>query len=84
MTMTDINTRDRDLMKTLMGMAISQLESRPHPTLPGLRERYYDYRGSFTLLEHLTPKAIARNVARLRRKGEHEHAAALDAWSTAP
>jgi hypothetical protein len=60
-------------MKMLMGEVFRQLESDPHPTLPGLRRRYY-WRGNFRLIEYLTPKAVAWNVARLRRLGEHEHA----------
>jgi hypothetical protein len=63
-------------MKALMREAVLQMESRPHASLPGLRERYY-YRGNFVLLEALTPKAVAWNVARLRRKGEHEHSERL-------
>ena len=71
------------LMKALFAEAFKQLESRPHATLPGLRERYY-YRGNFTLLEALSPKAVAWNVARLRRKGEHEHAARLEQAAARP
>ncbi len=70
--------KERELMTTLVRVAIEQLKNRPHGSLPGLRERYY-YRGNFVLLEALTPKAVAWNVAWLRRKGEHEHADRLDA-----
>jgi hypothetical protein len=59
-----------------MAEVFRQLENRPHPTLSGLRERYY-YRGAFILLEHLTPRAVAWTVARLHRRGEHEHARLL-------
>ena len=63
-------------------IAIDQLASEPHDTIPGLQRRYYD-RGSFVLLEHLTPRALA-DVERLRRRGEHEHADRLAAAWRAP
>jgi hypothetical protein len=56
---------------------MDQLEKRPHPTIPGLRERYY-YRGAWVLPEHLTPKGLAWNIARFRGRGELEHAALLE------
>jgi hypothetical protein len=69
-----------ELMKALLRESVLQLESRPHAGFPGLRERYY-YRGNFILLEALTPKAVAWNVARLHRKGEHEHADRLSEFA---
>jgi hypothetical protein len=69
----------RPTMKELLAAAFTALESRPHDTLGGLRQRYY-YRGSFILLEHLTPKGLATVIARLRRRGEHEHAEMLHGW----
>jgi hypothetical protein len=76
-----MTTRDpvREQMKALLAAAFAALESRSHDTLGGLRQRYY-YRGSFILLEHLTPKGLATNIARLRRLGEHEHAEKLQSW----
>jgi hypothetical protein len=38
----------------IIGEAVKNRD-RPHPTIPGLRERYY-YRGAWMLPEHLTPK----------------------------
>jgi hypothetical protein len=69
----------REQMKELLAAAFTALESRPLDTLGGLRQRYY-YRGSFILLEHLTPKGLATVIARLRRLGEHEHAEKLQRW----
>jgi hypothetical protein len=67
----------------LISAAIDQLSNEPHDTIPGLRRRYY-YRGSFVLLEHLTPRGLSTNVERLRRRGEAEHATRLEAaWNEA-
>ena len=71
-------------LPALMARVVDRLESEPHDTIRGLRRRYYNYRGGFTLLEHLTPYALARNVKRLRRRGEAEHADKLEAaWRAA-
>jgi len=61
----------------LVGIVIEQLANEPHDTIPGLRRRYY-YRGNFVLLEHLTARGLAVNVARLRRRGEHDYADRLE------
>jgi hypothetical protein len=49
-----------------------------------LHRRYY-YRGSFVLLEHLTPRGLETNARRLRQRGEFEHASKLDeqVWAQA-
>jgi hypothetical protein len=69
----------RDQMTALVTAAVNLLENTPHDTLNGLRQRYY-YRGGFILLEHLSPKALASNIARLRQRGKHEHAERLRTW----
>jgi hypothetical protein len=70
-------------MCELVAIAIDQLASEPHDTIRGLRRRYY-YRGAFILLEHLTARGLAVNVARLRRRSEDEHADRLAAaWKDA-
>jgi hypothetical protein len=74
----------RDRARALIAIAIDQLASEPHDTIPGLKRRYY-YRGSFVLLEHLSPRGLAVNVERLRHCGEREHAERLAvAWGAAP
>jgi hypothetical protein len=70
---------EQNQMTEVMAEVFRVLESRPHPKLPGLRERYY-YRGHFTLLEALSPKAVAWNVARLWRKGELSTRISWNRW----
>jgi hypothetical protein len=62
--------------KTALDIAIDLLSNEQHGAIPGLKRRYY-YRGSFVLLEHLTPRGIAVVTERLRRRGESEHAECL-------
>jgi len=69
----------RNQMTAVMDAVFERLVNTRHDALEGLRERYY-YRGSFILLEHLSSKALAWNITRLRRRGEHEHAEKLEAW----
>jgi hypothetical protein len=70
-------------MRELVAAAFDRLASEPHDTIQGLRRRYY-YRGAFVLLEHLTARGLAVNVARLRHCGEGEHADRLAAaWKDA-
>jgi cob(I)alamin adenosyltransferase len=57
----------QSMMKAAVAEAVHQLERAMHPTLAGLRERYY-YRGSFVLPEHITAGALAWNVARCLRR----------------
>jgi hypothetical protein len=85
----DMNTEQtlmkeqEQLMKTLMASIFDKLENEPHDDISGLRRRYY-YRGGFWLLECLTPRGLAVNVERLRRRGEIEHADRLSAaWHAA-
>ena len=65
-----------DVAAWIVAIAIDRLANEPHDTIQELRRRYY-YRGAFVLLEHLTARGLAVNVARLRRRGEHAHAEAL-------
>src|SRR5262249_59424681 len=65
-----------DVAAWIVAIAIDRLANEPHDTIQELRRPYY-YRGAFGLLEHLTARGLAVNVARLRRRGEHAHAEAL-------
>jgi hypothetical protein len=68
------------LAARIVAIAIDRLANEPNDTIQGLQRRYY-YRGCFVLLEHLSARGLAVNVARLRRRGEHAHAEALAlAW----
>jgi hypothetical protein len=70
-------------LREVFAIAFDRLASEPHDTIPGLKRRYY-YRGSFILLERLSPRGLAVNVKRLRRRGEPEHANLLaTAWKDA-
>jgi hypothetical protein len=70
-------------MRELLGIAIDLLANEPHDKISGLKRRYY-YRGGFVLLEKLTPRGLAKNIDRLRRRGEIEHADQLAAaWKDA-
>ena len=70
-------------MRQSMDIIIERLANEPHDTIPGLKRRYY-WRGAFVLAEHLTPRGLAANVARLRRRGENEHADLLaETWNAA-
>jgi hypothetical protein len=70
-------------MRELVATTFDQLAHEPHDTIQGLRHRYY-YRGNFVLLEHLTARALAANVERLRRRGVSDHADRLAAaWKDA-
>ena len=70
-------------MRQLVAIAVECLANAPHETIPGLKRRYY-YRGNFVLLEWLSQKGLDTNIARLRKRGESEHAARLlEAWTTA-
>jgi hypothetical protein len=70
-------------IRTIIAITIDQLASEPHDTIPGLKCRYY-YRGSFVLLEHLSPRGLAVNAERLRRRGERDHADKLEkVWRAA-
>jgi hypothetical protein len=67
-------------LRQAIGFAIDKLANEPHDQIIGLKRRYY-YRGGFVLLEKLTPRGLAKNVERLRRRGESEQAARLvAAW----
>jgi hypothetical protein len=71
---------EKDELRFIMTTVIDRLANDPHPTIAGLRRRYY-YRGVFTLMEYLTPKGLAWNIKRLSRR-EPEHAARLaEAWN---
>jgi hypothetical protein len=75
------NDAQREL-RFLFKTAWELLANEPHPTIPGLRRRYY-YRGKFWLMECLSPRALAWNVERLRRR-EPEHAARLAITAGSP
>jgi hypothetical protein len=60
-------------LRELVSIAIERLANEPHDAVPGLKRRYY-YRGSFVLLEHLSERGINVVAARLRRRGELDHA----------
>jgi hypothetical protein len=66
---------EKDKLRFILETAFERLAKEPHPTIAGLRRRYY-YRGKFTLMEQLSPKALAWNVKRLSRR-EPDHAARL-------
>jgi hypothetical protein len=72
------NNRQSRSTQALVAIAIEQLATEPHDTILGLFRRYY-YRGNFVLLEHLTARGLAKNIERLRRRGEDEHAERLQA-----
>ena len=52
---------EKDKLRFILETAFELLAKEPHPTIAGLRRRYY-YRGKFTLMEHLSPKALAWNI----------------------